>query len=123
MANTLPNPDVNPLAIQPPATPSLGGGNQRWINPTLSCNPWSGNSTLNGCITPQVRLNQYMSHQDDLSHNSRMYHCSPPKLDQDHDKAAPGVRHSPVQQAFTDRGSSMTGWWALNTHHLHVATA
>ena len=54
MASTLPNPDVNPLAIQPMTTPDVGGGNKRWINPTLSCNPWSGNSTLNGCITPQV---------------------------------------------------------------------
>ncbi|CAL5228295.1 g11401 [Coccomyxa viridis] len=54
MANTLPNPDVNPLAVQLINTPAVGGGNKRWINPTLSCNPWSGNSTLNGCITPQA---------------------------------------------------------------------
>ena len=53
MSNTLPNPGVNPLAL-PMATPDLGGGSQRWINRMQSCNPWSGNSTLNGCITPQV---------------------------------------------------------------------
>lgn len=54
MANTLPNPDVNPLAVKLINTPDVGGGNKRWISPTMSCNPWSGNSTLNGCITPQV---------------------------------------------------------------------
>ena len=54
VANTLPDPFVNPLAAQPISTPSLAGS-QRWISPAQSCNPWSKNSTLNGCITPQVR--------------------------------------------------------------------
>ena len=67
VANTLPNPDVNPLAIQPITTPGLGTS-QRRIAPQDSCNPRSGNSTLNGCITPQVRdrrtnqLNVSLSH-------------------------------------------------------------
>ncbi|CAK0785876.1 hypothetical protein CVIRNUC_009089 [Coccomyxa viridis] len=54
MASTLPDPNANPLAIQPISTPGLAGSG-RWIAPWQSCNPWSPhNSSLNGCITPQA---------------------------------------------------------------------
>ena len=55
LAKPPPMSNANPLGLQPITTPDLGGGTQRWIKPALSCNPWSGNSSLNGCITPQVR--------------------------------------------------------------------
>ena len=47
MASTLPDPNANPLAIQPISTPGLAGSG-RWIAPWQSCNPWSPhNSSLN----------------------------------------------------------------------------